>query len=132
MRAATAAARRLVQAAIAEGMSAPPVDPIGLANMLGLELRPHNDVTDANLSAEARTSAIDRNASPSPLAPQLPTGARLTITYNPSRPRGRLRFSIAHEIAHALFPDVHETIRHRTGLGAVATRGIRRGQRNGL
>jgi hypothetical protein len=123
MRAATAAARRLVQAAIAEGMSAPPVDPIGLANMLGLELRPHNDVTDANLSAEARTSAIDRNASPSPLAPQLPTGARLTITYNPSRPRGRLRFSIAHEIAHALFPDVHETIRHRTGLGAVAEAG---------
>ena len=50
----------------------------------------------------------------------VPSDAPLLIAYNPSRPKGRLRFSIAHEIAHALFPDVAETVRHRTATGALA------------
>ena len=50
----------------------------------------------------------------------MPSATPLLIAYNPSRPKGRLRFSIAHEIAHALFPDVAETVRHRTPAGAVA------------
>ncbi|MGE8059004.1 ImmA/IrrE family metallo-endopeptidase [Pseudomonas sp. NPDC089547] len=37
------------------------------------------------------------------------------LEYNPMRPRGRLRFSIAHEVAHSLFADCHEEVRHRSG-----------------
>ena len=40
-----------------------------------------------------------------------------SIEYNPSRPHARLRFSIAHELAHALFPDAAEAARHRGGTG---------------
>jgi hypothetical protein len=43
----------------------------------------------------------------------------LVIAYNPNRPKGRLRFSIAHEVAHALFPGVAEVVRHRTPVGAL-------------
>ena len=35
--------------------------------------------------------------------------------FNPTQPRERVRFSIAHEIAHTLFPDVADTVRHRGG-----------------
>ena len=44
---------------------------------------------------------------------------RLRIEFNPTRPRGRLRYSIAHEIAHTFFGDVGDEVRHRTGSGAV-------------
>jgi O-acetyl-ADP-ribose deacetylase (regulator of RNase III) len=118
--AATAAARRLLDAAVAEGMNAPPVDSLALARMLGLTVRPHNDVTDASILEDPGTADTSGQPAPAPLASLLPIAAELTIAYNPSRPRGRLRFSIAHEIAHALFPDVHKTIRHRTGTGAIA------------
>ena len=44
-----------------------------------------------------------------------PKNSRLTIQYNPTQPRARVRFSIAHEIAHTLFSDVAEEVRHRGG-----------------
>jgi hypothetical protein len=50
--------------------------------------------------------------------PDSPFGVR--IEYDPTRPAGRLRFSVAHEIGHTLFPDVAEAPRHRTAQGAVA------------
>jgi hypothetical protein len=37
------------------------------------------------------------------------------IEFNPQQPRERVRFSIAHEIAHLLFPDWSEQIRNRGG-----------------
>ena len=39
----------------------------------------------------------------------------MKIEFNPTRPRERVRFSIAHEIAHSLFPDAAEQPRHRGG-----------------
>lgn len=118
--AAAAAARRLLDAAIDEGMDAPPVDPLELARLLGLAVHPHNDVADARIAEAQHTAATVVDSTRAPLASLLPAPAELAISYNPSRPRGRLRFSIAHEIAHALFPDVHETVRHRTSTGAIA------------
>jgi O-acetyl-ADP-ribose deacetylase (regulator of RNase III) len=48
--------------------------------------------------------------------------ARLVVTesgpkieFNPQQPRERVRFSIAHEIAHLLFPDWSDQIRNRGG-----------------
>jgi len=41
--------------------------------------------------------------------------AGVRIEFNPTRPRERVRFSIAHEIAHTLFSDVADETRHRGG-----------------
>src|SRR5690606_29398087 len=35
---------------------------------------------------------------------------------NPNRPKGRVRFSVAHEIAHTLFPDYQGKVHHRIPL----------------
>ena len=40
-------------------------------------------------------------------------GGQLVIEYNPTRPRARVRYSIAHEIAHTLFPDCAAQVRNR-------------------
>src|SRR5262249_27552876 len=40
-------------------------------------------------------------------------GDRVQIEFNPNRPSGRIRFSIAHEIAHTLFPDCRARVRNR-------------------
>ncbi len=85
------------------GLGGPPVDVLGLVRSEAIVLRAANDVGDAQIEVVDSTSD-------SPLA----------ISYNPSRPRGRLRFNIAHELAHAQFPDVREKLRQRTPLGAVA------------
>jgi len=116
---ASAAARQLVEAAVAQGMTAPPVEPLTLAKLLGLGVAPRNDVADANIAEDHRGSAM-RDSAAAPLRDLVRSDAPLLIAYNPNRPKGRLRFSIAHEIAHALFPDVAETVRRRTPAGAVA------------
>src|SRR5207249_438923 len=36
------------------------------------------------------------------------------IEYNPTRPRGRVRYSLAHEIAHTLFADWADQVRSRS------------------
>lgn len=87
------AARQAVAHAFDEGWSGPPFDPVGLAGSRGIEVVPRDDVL------EAQTVSASRD--------------RLRIEYNPSRPRGRVRFSIAHEIAHTLFPDCRDEVRHR-------------------
>jgi len=48
------------------------------------------------------------------------SGGGIRIEFNPAGPRERVRFSIAHEIAHTLFPDVAEQTRHRGGSGAAS------------
>ena len=42
------------------------------------------------------------------------------IEYNPKQARERVRFSIAHELAHLLFPDASERVRNRGGLSETS------------
>ena len=86
-------ARRLVFEAIEAGWSGPPFDPIRLADMRNIVVTANPDVVDARTSVG-------------------PSGG-LLLEFNPNQPRGRRRYSIAHEIAHALFPDVGERVRFR-------------------
>jgi hypothetical protein len=86
-------ARETVFQAFDKGWSGPPFDPIKLAGLLNISVRAHADVVDA------RT---------------VPTGAgKFTIEFNPQQNRGRVRFSVAHEIAHTFFPDCALAVRHR-------------------
>src|SRR4051794_35080093 len=116
----TERARALMFAALDAGLSGPPFDPFALAGLLGIGIRARADVADARIR---RSSAGERTLTGVPLAPFVPSQTPLTIEYNPSRPRGRLRYSVAHEIAHALFPDVGDSVRHRTAIGAVPRQG---------
>jgi Zn-dependent peptidase ImmA (M78 family) len=97
--AVTLRAREVVLDAIQAGWTGPPFDPVALARWLGMDVKPRDDLADARVVAEE--------------------GSRLRIEFNPTRPRGRLRYSIAHEIAHTFFPDVADKTRHRTGTGAL-------------
>lgn len=101
--AVAAAARNALLQAVDAGFDPPPYDPFAMARALKIPLRPVNGGFDAR-------TVPDENS---------PVGVR--IEYDPGRPGGRLRFSVAHEIGHTLFPDVAEQTRHRTGQGAVET-----------
>jgi O-acetyl-ADP-ribose deacetylase (regulator of RNase III) len=87
------AARELALRAMDEGWAGPPFDPLALAEWCGLRLDARGDIPDARLVPTSDGSS--------------------TLQYNPMRPRGRLRFSIAHEIAHTLLPDHAEQVRNR-------------------
>jgi len=87
-------ARALVLTAIEAGWSGPPFDPFALAELLRIPVVPRDDIKDARIVPGS-------------------SGARLVIEYNPSRPHARIRYSIAHEIAHTLFPDCRDRVRHR-------------------
>lgn len=88
--------RDIVLEAIDKGWSGPPFDPMKLADLRGLPVSPRGDIRDA------RTVPAGHN--------------RLLIEYNPNRPSGRLRYSIAHEIAHTFFPDCGARVRNRTAV----------------
>jgi Zn-dependent peptidase ImmA (M78 family)/O-acetyl-ADP-ribose deacetylase (regulator of RNase III) len=90
-----ARARELALEAMEAGWSGPPFDPFELARIRGISVIAREDLADARLSLSAEGS------------PQ--------IEYNPTRPRGRLRFNIAHELAHTLFSDHAEFARYRAG-----------------
>ncbi len=91
--AVTAKARETVFKAIQSGWSGPPYDPFALAEFLKIAVEPRQDVVDA------RT---------------LPAGeGRFRIEFNPNRSAARINFSVAHEIAHTLFPDCSQAIRNR-------------------
>jgi O-acetyl-ADP-ribose deacetylase (regulator of RNase III) len=96
-------ARQVVLGALDDGWAGPPFDPLALAELLKLEVTPREDVRDA------RTLAT-------------PNG-RLRIEYNPNRSRGRVRYSLAHEIAHTLFEDCAERVRHRGNHGEAESDG---------
>jgi O-acetyl-ADP-ribose deacetylase (regulator of RNase III) len=89
----TERARAVVADAIDRGWEGPPFNPLQLADLLGLRVVARDDVQDA------RTVPL--------------SDASLQIEYNPTRPRGRMRYSLAHEIAHTLFADCSEEVRHR-------------------
>lgn len=85
----------MVIRAIDSGWSGPPFDPIALADLLSIDVVPTNEIRDA------RTVPIGKG--------------RVRIEFNPNRPRGRMRYSLAHEIAHTLFPDCAERVQNRAG-----------------
>lgn len=90
-------ARALTLDALENGWSGPPFDPIALAKYLGIEVEPREDIPDARIvpqSAKGKTN-------------------RFKIQFNPIRSKGRIRFSIAHEIAHTFFPDCADRVRNR-------------------
>jgi len=91
--AVVARARAVVASALDDGWSGPPFDPIQLADILGLAVLPSDEVRDA------RTVAV--------------ASGNLRIEFNPNRPRGRMRYSLAHEIAHTLFDDCADRVRNR-------------------
>jgi hypothetical protein len=93
-----AKARELVLKALDSGWSGPPYNPLAIADLLKIPIEANSEVADA------RTTAADGG---------------IRIEFNPTRPRERVRFSIAHEIAHTLFPDVAEQTRHRGGTGSA-------------
>lgn len=86
-------ARSVVLEAMDAGWTGPPYDPIALAELRGLRVRPSDHVFDA------RTVP-------------LPSGFR--IEYKPTRSPARTRYSIAHEIAHTFFSDCADRIQHRS------------------
>lgn len=91
-----AKARELVLRARDAGWSGPPYNPLAIADLLKIPVEANGEVADA------RTVSTK-------------TGVK--IEFNPTRPRERVRFSVAHEIAHTLFSDVAEQTRHRGGTG---------------
>ena len=92
-------ARELVLRARDAGWAGPPYNPLAIADLLKIPVEANSEVTDARTVAEK---------------------AGVKIEFNPTRPRERVRFSIAHEIAHTLFADVAEQTRHRGGPSTTA------------
>jgi O-acetyl-ADP-ribose deacetylase (regulator of RNase III) len=87
------AAQRLVLDAVEKDWKGPPFDPFDLARILDIPVVAKQELPDAR-TVPAGTSKV-------------------IIEYNPTRPPQRLRFSLAHEIAHTLFPDVAQAARYR-------------------
>jgi O-acetyl-ADP-ribose deacetylase (regulator of RNase III) len=110
----------LLLAAADAGALGMPTDPFQLAELMGIGLRPQFDVADARLVPDM--GAHSGPALAAPLRQFVASGADLVIEYNPTRPRGRLRYSVAHELVHALFPDAGQDVRNRTHTGAVKER----------
>ncbi|MDE0032540.1 MAG: macro domain-containing protein [Deltaproteobacteria bacterium] len=86
------AAQALVLEARESGWEGPPFNPIYLAQMLGVQVEANSSVADARLAETEDGPKIE---------------------FNPRQVRERVRFSIAHEVAHLLFADWNEQIRNR-------------------
>jgi O-acetyl-ADP-ribose deacetylase (regulator of RNase III) len=86
-------ARDVVRFASDAGWTGPPFDPLVLAEILKLPVTPREDVRDA------RTVPLGKED--------------IRIEFNPNRPAMRVRYSVAHEIAHTLFPDCAKMVRNR-------------------
>jgi O-acetyl-ADP-ribose deacetylase (regulator of RNase III) len=87
-------ARELVLHARDQGWIGPPFNPIFIADLLKIPVTANASVADACIVS---------------------AGGKLQIQFNPTQVRERVRFSIAHEIAHSLFADVAEEVRNRGG-----------------
>ena len=86
-------ARDMALAAMEEGWAGPPFDPFELSERQGVRVVAREELEDARLvpldSGEAQ------------------------IEFNPHRRPARIRFSVAHELGHLLFPDHREQARYR-------------------
>jgi Zn-dependent peptidase ImmA (M78 family)/O-acetyl-ADP-ribose deacetylase (regulator of RNase III) len=85
-------ARRLVLKAREVGWEGPPFNPVKIVELLGAKLSANANIADARLLASSHEAVIE---------------------FNPQQPRERVRFSIAHELAHMLFPDWRQEVRNR-------------------
>ena len=94
-------ARELVLNAMDDGWVGPPYDLMSLARWRGIDVKANGDIADARIIPKSSDEGF-------------------VLEYNPGRPRGRLRFSIAHEIAHTLFADCADKIRHRNASAVEA------------
>lgn len=79
--------------AMQAGWSGPPYDPFQLAQYLRVKIVPSENVSDARILPEHND--------------------RFQIEFNPNRPKGRIRYSVAHDLAHTLFTDCGDMVRHR-------------------
>lgn len=86
-------ARTLVLSVLQDAKDSTSVDPLSLAEAKRIPIVPNEAITDARLVP----IAADRGR----------------IEYNPNRPRTRIRFSVAHELAHTFFDDCWQTVRNR-------------------
>ena len=86
--------RQLVLDAMDNGWDGPPYDPFQLAELRKISVVPNTDIPDARI---------------------MPTSGNPEIEFNPNRSYARIRFSLAHEIAHTLFPDYKKSIHNRSG-----------------
>lgn len=84
--------REFVLKARETGWAGPPFNPLKLAEALNVQVVANSKISDA------RIFSVD-------------SGARLE--FNPQQPRERVRFSIAHELAHLFFPDWKDEVRNR-------------------
>lgn len=91
----TERARTIVLNAMELGWSGPPFDPFALAEILGVRTEPSNNVMDARV---------------------LSRDGVFLIEYNPNKTPARIRYSVAHELGHTLFPDCDELVRNRVAL----------------
>ncbi|HEX8065054.1 MAG TPA: ImmA/IrrE family metallo-endopeptidase [Thermoleophilaceae bacterium] len=95
----TARAQALALDGLENGWSGPPFDPFELADLTGVETVPREDIEDARLVS--------------------PAEGQPRIEFNPQRRPARVRFSVAHELGHLLFPDHADQVRYRNqGHGA--------------
>lgn len=92
-------ARAVVLEAVDHGWHGPPFSPIELARLLGIGVVANMNVVDARTVFQQHKPIIE---------------------YNPRQSRSRVRFSIAHEIGHTLFPDASDTVRYRSGPPSAA------------
>src|SRR4051794_13165242 len=92
--------RETVARALDLGWSGPPFDPIALAQLLGITVIPREDIRDARIVVDEKH------------------GYR--VEFNPTRPVARVRYSVAHEIAHTFFPDCADRVRHRAARHEVS------------
>lgn len=86
-------ARQLVLDGMEQGLAGPPINLFELAKLININIVPAHTVQDARIIPKE-------------------TGG-FQIEFNPNRPTGRIRFSIAHEISHTFFPDCSESIHNR-------------------
>jgi len=85
--------RNFIYAYSEAGGSINPLDPFSLAKFCGIDVVPLEDISDA------RTRSVN---------------GKFVLEFNPNRSRGRVRYSICHEIVHTFFPDCGEEIRNRS------------------
>ena len=97
----TQKARTLVLHALDKGWRGPPFDPFRLAELRDIEVVARAGIRDA------RTVPVGR-------------GQRFRIEFNPTRPAARVRYSVAHEIAHTLFADCSEHVQYRAARSELS------------
>ena len=84
------------------GLNGPPFDPRILASIMGIQ---HEESKQLIHSEDAELQPIEKESKD------------LIIRYNPDKPKARQNFSIAHEIAHTLFPEYRNQYKANHKIG---------------